>query len=290
MLQKRSFGSTALSMCYSGFMIVAALVCFVPFLIVIAESFTTNEELIRRNVVLIPHVWSLEAYRFILASPVIPRSLIITVLITIVGTFINLALTATTAFGLSRKDLPGLRYFMFLIVFTMLFNGGMIPTYLVVKNLHMLNTYWSVLLPDAITAFNLIIMRNFFLALPEELFDSARIDGCNIFSMYWRIALPLSKASLATFTLFYAVMHWNDFMHPFLYLNDYHMWPIQIWLRSIIVLGTGDFSQYVPTNVVIPSQSLQMATIIVSTLPILIVYPFLQKYFVKGVMLGSIKG
>ena len=267
-----------------------ALLCFIPFLLVVAESFTTNDELIRRSVVLIPHMWSAEAYRFIFADPIIPRSLILTILITAVGTIINLVFTSTMAFGLARKGLPGRTVFMFLIVFTMLFNGGMIPTYLIVKQLHMLNTYWSVLLPNAITAFNLILMRNFFMGLPEELFESARMDGCTDFGIFMRIALPLSKASLATFTLFYAVMHWNDFMQPFLYLNDYHMWPIQMWLRAIIVLGTGNFSEYVPTDVVIPSRSLQMATIVIATLPILLVYPFLQKYFTKGVMMGSVKG
>jgi len=289
-MRERSLGNAIFIGFNYFFLFVAALICFLPFLQVVASSFTTNQELIKNNFVLIPHTYSLEAYRFIFSSNVIPRSLIITVLITIIGTFINLLFTSMTAFGLARRELYGRRLFMFLIVFTMLFSGGLIPTYLVVKQLHMLNSYWAVLLPDAISAFNLILMRNFFMSLPEEMFDSARMDGCNDLSIYFRIALPLSKAALATFTLFYAVGHWNDFMQPFLYLNDYKMWPIQIWLRQIIVLATGNFSDYVPKNVVIPTKSLQMAMIVVASLPIMLVYPFLQQYFTKGVLLGSVKG
>lgn len=179
---------------------------------------------------------------------------------------------------------------MLLIVFTMLFEGGLIPSYLLVKSLHLINTYWAVMIPNAISAFNLILMRNFFMALPEELFESAKIDGCNEFRIFTVIVLPLSKAALATFTLFYAVTHWNSFMMPFLYLNDPHMWPIQIWLRQVIVLATQNFSDYVPQDIIVPTKGLQMATIVVATLPILVVYPFLQKHFTKGVLVGSVKG
>lgn len=266
-----------------------ALTCVLPFLQMVAGSFTTQQELLEKNFVLIPETFSLDAYRFIFSDFTIPRSIGISAFITVAGTFINLLLTSITAYALARKGLRGRRFIMFMIVFTILFDGGMIPTYLVVKELHMLDTFWAVMIPNAISAFNLILMRNFFMNLPEEMFESAKIDGCNDLRMYYQIVLPLSKASLATFMLFYAVTHWNAFMGPFLYLNDANMWPVQIWLRQIVIMSTADFGD-VSANIEIPSQSLQMATIVVATAPILFVYPFVQKYFVQGVMLGSVKG
>ncbi|MGN7356645.1 carbohydrate ABC transporter permease [Paenibacillus sp. SAF-054] len=289
MTRSRTFGGLLFNIVNVLLLIAVALICIFPFIEIVGGSFATSEELLRKRFVIIPQTFSLEAYRLIFSDPTIPKSLLVSVFITVAGTLINLFFTSITAFALSRKELKGRRIIMLLIVFTMLFDGGLIPGYLVVRELHMLDTYWAVLIPGAISAFNLILMRNFFIQLPEEMFDSARIDGCNDLSIFYRIALPLSKASLATFTLFYAVGHWNNFFSAFLYLNKPDMWPIQLWLRNIIVLATYDFSESGVTTSV-PSQSLQNATIVIATLPILIVYPFVQKHFAKGVMLGSVKG
>jgi putative aldouronate transport system permease protein len=269
---------------------ITALLCFLPFLKIFAGSFTTNDELMARRIVFIPHHFSLDAYRTIFSNDVIPHSLLVTVYITVLGTLINLFFTAITAYALSRRKMKAQRAIMLLIVFTMLFEGGMIPTYLVVKNLHLLNTLWAVMVPNAINAFNLILMRNFFMQLPEELFDAAKIDGCGEMTTLWKIVMPLSKAALATFALFYSVAHWNSFFTAFLYINDLDKWPIQVWLRQLIVMAVGDFSDIATTADAVPTESLKMATIVVATLPILLVYPFLQKHFTKGIMVGSVKG
>ncbi|MEK3883254.1 carbohydrate ABC transporter permease [Paenibacillus sp. PL2-23] len=270
-------------------LIVISLICILPFLQIVAGSFATQQELMEKKFVLIPEVYSLDAYRFIFSDITIPKSMMISVFITVCGTIINLVFTSITAFALARRGLRGRRFIMFLIVFTLLFDGGMIPAYLVVKELGLINTYWAVMIPNAISAFNLILMRNFFMSLPEELFESAKIDGCNDLKTFIQIVIPLSMASMATFMLFYAVNHWNNFMMPFLYLNTPDMWPVQIWLRQIIIMATADFGDF-GASIEIPSQSLRMATIVVATLPILLVYPFIQKHFVKGVMIGSVKG
>ncbi|WP_371117717.1 carbohydrate ABC transporter permease [Paenibacillus sp. cl123] len=282
-------GSRLFSLFNYVFLTACAFACLFPFLSIVGGSFATAGELAAKRFVIIPEIFSVEAYRMIFSGGAIPRSLLVSAFITVAGTAINLFFTAITAYALSRRGLKGRRWMMLMIVFTMLFDAGVIPHYLLVKQLNMLNTYWAVLIPGAIAAFNLVLMRNFFMQLPEELFDSAKIDGCNDLSTFWRIVLPLSTASLATFTLFYAVGHWNNFFSAFLYLNKPSMWPVQIWLRNILVLATFDLSE-MGVRVDVPSRSLQNAVIVVATLPILVVYPFVQKYFASGVMVGSVKG
>lgn len=182
---------------------------------------------------------------------------------------------------------------MNLVIFTILFSGGLVPTYLIVKSLGLIDSYAAVILPGAISAFNLIIIKNFFQELPPGLEESARIDGCNDLGVLWRIVLPLSKPVIATFGLFYAVGHWNNFFNALLYLNDHTKWPLQVLLREIVLLSqlaVGDLNNMDPNFVKPPEQSIKMAVIVVGTIPILMVYPFLQKHFAKGVLLGSIKG
>ncbi|MNY28771.1 L-arabinose transport system permease protein AraQ [compost metagenome] len=180
-----------------------------------------------------------------------------------------------------------------LIIFSMLFGGGLIPTYLVIRELHMLDTFWALMIPGAISAFNLIIVKNFFQELPPELEEAAKIDGCTELGLLWRIVLPLSMPVLATFTLFYAVGHWNNFFSALLYINDPAKWPLQVMLRQIVLLSqaaAGDLNSMDPNFVKPPEQSIKMAVIVVGTIPILFVYPFLQKHFAKGVLIGSVKG
>ena len=179
-----------------------------------------------------------------------------------------------------------------MIVFSMLFSGGLIPTFLVVKGLGLLDSYWALMLPTAISAFNLIVVKSFFQEIPNELLESAKIDGCNDLGVLWKIVLPLSKPVIATFALFYAVGHWNDFFNALLYISDTTKWPLQVLLRQIVLLTSGslDLSTADLDYVKPPDQSIKMAVIVVGTIPILMVYPFLQKHFAKGVMLGAVKG
>ena len=275
------------------FLALFAAVTVIPFIYIIAGSFATDSELTERAFFLIPKTFSLDAYHYILSNGALLRSMGVSIYITVVGTLINLFCTITMAYPLSRKDLWGRNRILGLVIFSMLFSGGMIPTYLVVKELGLLDSYWSLMLPTAISAFNLIIVKNFFQELPNELEDAARIDGCTELGVLWKIYLPLSKPIIATFALFYAVGHWNEFYQALLYINDPQKWPLQVILRQVVMLSqggaVGDATQLDPNFVQPPEQSIKMATIVFGTLPILLVYPFLQKYFAKGVLLGSIK-
>jgi putative aldouronate transport system permease protein len=273
-------------------LIIYSVIALIPFLYIIAGSFSTPEELVRKGFVLIPTKFTLDTYKYIFSTSTLTHSLLVTIYITVLGTITNLLFTVFMAYPLAGKSLVGRRTIMILIVFTMLFSGGMIPTFLIVKSLGLLNSYWAIILPGAISAFNLIILISFFKQLPEELEESAKIDGCGDLRMLFQIVLPLSLPALATFSLFYAVGHWNTFFSAILYVNDSTKWPIQVLLRQIVILsqgGIGDSSQF-DSNYVPPAETIKMAAIVVSTVPILIVYPFLQKHFAKGVLLGSIKG
>ena len=270
---------------------IIALVTVLPFIHVVAGSFTTNAEIAAKKFVLIPTVWSLEAYKFIFSTDTIFRAMSVSIGVTVIGTLISMFVTSLMAYGLSRRDLDGRNIIMFLVVFTMLFSGGMIPTFLVVKELGLIDSYAALILPSTIGAFNMIILKNFFQNIPEGLEESAKIDGCNDFGILFRIVLPLSMPAIATISLFYAVTYWNTYLSAILYLNDSQMWPIQVLLRQIVVLASGmDYSSNLDSVVPPPDQSVKMAVIVVATLPILLVYPFLQKHFAKGAMLGSIKG
>ncbi|WP_046175552.1 carbohydrate ABC transporter permease [Domibacillus indicus] len=266
-----------------------SLACLLPFLNVIASSFATTDEVMEKSFILFPTTFSLDAYTFIFSTPTIFKSLAVSIGVTGIGTLVSMILTATMAYGLSRTYLYGRRTLNFLVVFTMLFSGGMIPTYLVVKNLGLINSYWALILPVAISAFNLIIMRNFFQAIPDSLEESAKIDGCNDIMIFLKIILPLSMPSIATISLFYAVAYWNEYMNAILYLNDSTKWPIQILLRQIVIVSSGMQADTTAVDIVPPAQTVKMAVIAVATLPMLIIYPFLQKYFVKGALVGSVK-
>ncbi|ELA75390.1 ABC transporter permease [Enterococcus faecium EnGen0002] len=194
------------------------------------------------------------------------------------------------AYGLSRKYLFGRGFVNFLVVFSMLFSGGMIPTFLVVRSLGLVNSYWAMILPVAVNAMNMIIMRNFFQALPDSLEESAKMDGCTDFGVFFKIMLPLALPSIATISLFYAVTYWNTYMTAILYINDSSKWPIQILLRQIVIVSSGMQAESSAVDVIPPAQTVKMAVIVIATVPMLIVYPFVQKYFVKGALVGSVKG
>ncbi|WP_199621107.1 carbohydrate ABC transporter permease [Paenibacillus alkalitolerans] len=293
MIQDKSLGSRIFDGINYTLLLLIALVTILPFVHVIAGSFTTVTELAQKQFVIIPTVWSLDAYKYIFSTNVIFKSLGVSVGVTLFGTLFSMFLTALMAYGLSRRDLDGRKTIMFMVLFTMLFSGGMIPTFLVVKEMGLIDSYAALIVPTAINAFNLIIMRNFFQNLPEGLEESAKIDGCGDWGILFRIVIPLSMPAIATISLFYAVTYWNTYFQAILYLNDASKWPVQVILRQIVVLASGlaaDTSGFGDDYVRPPEQTVKMAVIVVATLPILIVYPFLQKHFAKGALLGSIKG
>lgn len=291
MVEDRTLGNRIFSFFNFVLLALVSLVTVLPFIHVVAGSFTTSAEMAVKKFVLIPTVWSLEAYQFIFSTSTIFRAMAVSICVTVLGTAFSMLITSLMAYGLSRRDLDGRQALMFLVVFTMLFNGGLIPTFLVVKELGLIDKYAALVLPLTINAFNMIILKNFFQNIPEGLEESAKIDGCNDFGILFRIVLPLSMPAIATISLFYAVTYWNTYLSAILYLNDSKMWPIQVLLRQIVVLASGlDHASNLDDVVPPPDQAVKMAVIVVATVPILIVYPFLQKHFAKGALLGSIKG
>lgn len=289
---KRSYGDKIFDSIVYAVLAVITLVTFFPILYIIAGSFASVKELAVNRFLLIPKEPTLDAYRYIFSTSTLMRSMFVTIMVTVVGTIVNLFMTCLMAYPLSRKELPGRKYLMYGVTFTLVFSGGMIPTYLVVNALGLIDSYASLIIPGAISSFNLILVKNFFQEIPQDLIDSAKIDGCNEVAVLGKIVLPLSKPALATFTMFYAVGHWNTFLTALLYLNDSKKWTIQVLLRQIVILAQGGIGDEASMGMefVIPSQSVKMAVIVVATLPIVLFYPFMQKYFEKGVMVGSIKG
>ncbi|ACT00465.1 carbohydrate ABC transporter permease [Paenibacillus sp. JDR-2] len=291
MIQDRTMGSRLFGIVNFTLLAIFSLATVLPFIHVVAGSLTTSAEMAVKKFIVFPTDISFEAYRFVFSTNTIFRSIAVSIGVTLIGTVFSMLVTSMMAYGLSRKDLDGRKTIMFMVVFTMLFHGGLIPTFLVVKELHLIDTYAALILPLTISAFNMIILRNFFQNIPEGLEESAKMDGCSDFGILFRIVLPLSMPAIATISLFYAVTYWNTYLNAILYLNDSKMWPIQVLLRQIVVLASGfDYSSSLDGAVPPPDQAVKMAVIVVATLPILLVYPFLQKHFAKGALLGSIKG
>lgn len=270
-------------------LIGVGMLAILPFLYVLAGSFATELEITTRPFFLWPTEFTTVSYESILSSKVIVRAFATTVVVTFVGTLIQLALTALMAYPLAKADLPGRRTILSLVIFTMVFSAGLIPTFLVVKDLGLLDSYWSLILPMAINPFSLIIIKNFFQQLPNELEESAKIDGANELQVLWNVILPLSKPVLATFALFYAVGIWNDYLSPLLYLSDTSKWTLQMILRQVTAaasLSADELNSEVPP----PAQGIKFAVVIVATIPVVLAYPFLQKHFAKGMLIGSVKG
>lgn len=269
-------------------LVMVAVVGLYPFLHVLLVSVTAPETLIRRGTGFIwPGKMTLEAYREVFGSEAIRRALLMSIARTVVGTAVNLTLTTLTAFPLSREALPGRNVFLTLIVFTMLFSGGIIPTYLLVARLKLVDTIWALILPTAISPYYLIIMKNYFEGLPEELYEAASMEGASELQILTRVILPLSRPILATLGLFYAVYHWNAFFDAMIFINDRSKYPLQVLLREIVVQGN---VQDMMGDRVIFGQNMKMAVIAVTTIPILVIYPLIQRHFAKGITLGAIKG
>jgi putative aldouronate transport system permease protein len=291
MIRNQGAGSRIFDCANYLLLFLIALLTFAPFYYVLVASFSPIKQVLTESVIVWPEKFAFDAYDLILSTPAFVRALFFTLFITAAGTFVNMLFTSTLAYALSKKRFRGRKHILMLIVFSMLFSGGMIPTFLVVKGLGMINTIWALLIPGAISAFNLIVLKNFFAGIPEALEESARMDGCSNFGVLLRIALPLSLPALASFTLFYAVGNWNQFFAPIIYENNSRYWTVQVVLRQLVIIGDiQGYGQVVDdSNRAVFPETLKYAAIVIATLPILMIYPFLQKYFVKGVMLGSVK-
>ncbi|BFT74739.1 carbohydrate ABC transporter permease [Paenibacillus sp. P36] len=271
-----------------GILVISLISVIFPFLYVVLTSFAPREEIVTRGFFLIPHQWTINAYGYLMNSEQFVISFKNAVYITLVGTTVNMALTSLMAYGLSKSWLGGRRVLNFMVLFTMLFGGGIIPTYLVVKSLHLLNSYWALFLSGAIAPFHLIVLRSFFQNIPIELEESARIDGCGELRLFWQVILPLSLPAVATFTLFYAVQNWNAYFNAVMYLNDSDKWPLQVFLRQMMNEANGSMETMATTFQYSPA--VKMAAIVLTALPLLVGYPFMQKYFNKGMLMGSVKG
>jgi putative aldouronate transport system permease protein len=259
-----------------------------PLMYVLSVSITPFGEVLRNGgFILFPREITFTAYQTLLTESNIPGAFRVTLFITVIGTAVNLILTGLMAYPLSRRNLPGRQLFLLLVVFTLIFNGGLIPTYLIVKSVGLLDSVWAMILPNAVWSFNVLIMKSFFEGLPEELFESARIDGAKEFRILLTIVTPLSLPVIMTVGLFYLVGHWNEFFQAIFYVTDRTLFPLQVIVREILMQSQQPLEN---AENMMPTQTMQMASVIIASLPVIVVYPFLQKYFTKGMLLGSIKG
>lgn len=267
------------------------IVILIPIWYVIMQSLTPlgTAQLRGFSLFLWPHEWSFEAYQQLLGQDSFLRSLGNSLIITIGGVCINMVLTTITAYALTFKTLPGRNIILTLILFTFLFNAGMVPNYLLVRNLGLINTYLAVMLPTAISVYNLLVMKTFFQNLPESLREAAIMDGANEIQVLWRIVLPLSKPILLTIGLFYMVYHWNEFFLAILYFNNDNMMPLPVLLRNILMAST--MNEYIEGDAFssAPPEALKMAAVILTMLPMLLIYPWIQRHFTKGVLIGGVK-
>lgn len=276
------------------FLAIVALLVIYPLIFVLSASLSNPENVISGDMWLWPKEFTLDAYEKVFQNKDIINGFINTLKYTVFGTILNVIMTILAAYPLSRKDLKGRGFIMAFIVFTIFFSGGLIPTYLLIRDLGMLNTFWVMIIPNAVAVWNIIIMRTFFQSIPHELEESAMIDGAGNFRILWSIVLPLSFPVIAVMVLFYSVGHWNSYFQALIYLQDQEKFPLQLILRQILIQGQTDDMVKGTSESFLSQQlsveGLKYAVLIVANLPMLMLYPFLQRYFVKGVMIGSLKG
>lgn len=283
--------------CYAAALIVVVITLY-PVLHLMALSFSSSGAVSKNTVSIWPKEFTLQAYRQVLSTGTVPNSFINSIVYTAIGTVINMLFTSTMAYALSKAQLPFRSFFTKLVLLTMYLSGGMIPTFLLVNALGLYDSIWALVLPGAVSTYNLIVLRSFFAAMPVELEESARLDGANDITVFWRIVLPLSKAGLATIALFYLVGHWNSFYSAMIYLRSADKYPLQLVLRNIVIQGqmanelaaAGQASAAESMYGQVSVNSIKYATLFLSIVPMMFIYPFIQKYFVKGVMIGSLKG
>ncbi|MGC4105861.1 MAG: carbohydrate ABC transporter permease [Thermomicrobiales bacterium] len=279
-----------------GILVFLTLVTLLPIMNVLARSLSDAPQIASNPGMIWPRGLTLEAYRYIFDTPVLIRAFGVSVFVTVVGTALNMVVTTAAAYGLSKTDLPGHRIMMWFVIMPMLFSAGLLPTYMLIKDIGLLNSVWVLVVWGMVSPFNLILLRNFFWSIPQEVEEAARLDGASDLRTLWDIVLPLSKPVLATVSLFYAVGHWNDFFTGLFFITDNSKWPLQVVLRTIVVdqsmmnMGGSGSPTGDATRLVVSTANITAASIIFAVVPILLVYPFLQRHFVKGIMLGSVKG
>ncbi len=273
-------------------LIALTLTFVIPFLLVIGTSFVGKEEIARRGFVFFPETWNFAAYDMMLfQNTEVWRAYGVTFFRVVVGTLASLLVTGTFAYAVSKKDMPGRNLLLVISFITMIFYGGLIPTYLVVKSLGLIDSLWCFILPNLMSVWNMLILRNFFYSIPDSLEESALLDGATPPTIFFRIIVPLSMPAIATIGLFYAVDQWNNWFDAAIWINDVRKYPLQMVLRKYVLMSsTYDLKFDLATGAKPPDMGIKSAIVVISTLPMLCIYPFIQKYFVKGVMIGSVKG
>ncbi|WP_371404984.1 carbohydrate ABC transporter permease [Kribbella sp. NBC_00662] len=272
-------------------LLVFCAVVIIPFVGVISTSVAPNKQINESGgLVLFPKSVNFAAYESLFAGGVVTQALFVSIFVTVIGTLLSLTVSCLLAYALARPGFTAGRPILLVVLFSMLFSPGIIPTYLTVKGVGLLDSIWALIVPTMISAFNVVVLRAFFMNLPNEITESARIDGAGELKTFTYIVLPLSKAVLSVIGLFYAVAYWNAFFSALLYLNDSKLWPLQLVLRTYVINDTQLGSAELGTELLPPQASIQMAILVVSIVPILVIYPFLQRHFAKGVLTGAVKG
>lgn len=289
---KRTPGEIAFDTANTLLLLLFCAAVAIPLMNVIAGSLSSNEAIIHSEVSLWPVGFNLLNYEFVIKNAVFWKSFGVTIQIVLIGTAINMMLTILTSYPLSKGWLGGRKAILLFIIFTMIFQAPMVPMYILVKSLGLLNSIWSLIIPGALSAFNMMLCITFMRSIPEELFEAARVDGMSEYRIVWRIVAPLSMPINVTLILFYAVGHWNNYLGPLLYITDRELQPLQLYLYKLISqfdMDSAGGQSVLELSTAVTPQGLQMATIVIATIPIIIVYPFLQKHFIKGALLGSVK-
>lgn len=272
------------------FVTLFAIACLFPLIYVASYSVMPYSEYLKNPLKLIPSSFDFGAYKQIIKMPSIWSGYRVTITITVLGVLLNIFLMVISAYPLSKKDLKGRNAVLMMVTFTMFFNGGLIPNFYLIKTLGMYNTIWSMIIPGALSAYNLILMKNFMSSIPESLEESAIIDGANEVIILFRIIVPLSMPAIATFIIFHAVNQWNTFFNAIIYTSKRSLWPLMLIVRDLVVDDGGIAKDNLDSDSNVQVFTIKMAIIIFTTLPILVIYPFLQKYFMKGILVGSVKG
>lgn len=301
-MKKHSRSDRIFDMINMALLTLMMVVILYPLYFIVIASISSPAAVNSGQVLLFPRGATLEGYKYVLKDNSIWKGYANTIILTITGTLVNMFLTVTCAYALSKSHLPFIKFIMFAMTFTMFFSGGIIPTYLLVSGMGMRDTIWSLILPTAVSVYNVILMRTYFMnSVPDEIIQAAKIDGCSEIKALTAVVLPLSKPILVTIALFYGVGHWNQFFQALIYISDKDRFPLQLVLRNMLLMGnnamtsmlsggmSGENAKYM-AELMKQIEILKYAVIIVSVLPVLIVYPFLQKFFMKGIMMGSLKG
>ena len=293
MKSERSIAGVFADVCIYAFLVLFAVSIILPFYNMLLLSFATFDDALTRSFSLVPRTFTLENYRRIFSDAQVINAIWISTKNVVLGTAMAMFMTILTSYALSRKNVPGRRFMFYIAIFTMFFSAGLIPWYLVLVNLGFVNNFWVMTVPGALSVFNMILMRNYFFSLPDSLEESARLDGAGEFVIMFRIIVPLSTPIMATVALFYAVGFWNEWWRPMLFLQDPTMTPLALLLRRLVIENSINFGDSMMAeahrDVMVHDRAMQLATVTVATIPILCVYPFLQRYFTKGIMLGAIK-